>query len=75
MAVDRKSANLKMLTKAHGTQDKTKEVLIRILRQTNEAEEIGSQSLVELKRQGHQIVCTVVTVTVTVTVSVSLSVV
>jgi hypothetical protein len=56
MAVDRKDANLNMLAEAHDTQDKTKEAIWRIQKQTNEAEEIGNQTLEELRRQGQQMV-------------------
>ena len=55
-AFDRKEANLKKLNKADQIQDKTKDAITRIQRQTAEAEELGAQTLDELRRQGQQMV-------------------
>jgi hypothetical protein len=57
MAVDRKEANLKKLKEADKVQEKTKEAIWRIQRQAAEAEELGTQTLDELRRQGQQMVC------------------
>mmetsp|Transcript_611 Transcript_611/g.1198 ORF Transcript_611/g.1198 Transcript_611/m.1198 type:complete len:353 (+) Transcript_611:114-1172(+) len=54
MAVDRRDANLKKLNEADELQDKTKEAVWRIQRQAAEAEELGVQTLEELRRQGTQ---------------------
>ena len=54
MAVDRRDANLKKLKEADKIQDKTKEAIWRIQRQAAEAEELGTQTLDELRRQGQQ---------------------
>lgn len=54
--VDRKEANLKKLKEADKIQDKTKEAIWRIQRQAAEAEELGTQTLDELRRQGNQMV-------------------
>jgi hypothetical protein len=56
MAVDRKEANLKMLQDTHDVQDKTKEAVWRMNRQAAEAEQLGTHTLEELRRQGAQIV-------------------
>lgn len=56
--VDRKDANLKKLNEAAQLQDKTKEAIWRIQRQAAEAEELGTQTLDELRRQGQQMVIT-----------------
>lgn len=56
MAVDRKDANMKKLKEADKIQDKTKEAIWRIQRQAAEAEELGTQTLDELRRQGQQMV-------------------
>eukprot|EP01038_Epipyxis_sp_PR26KG_P005192 gene5192-7226_t len=53
--VDRKDANLKMLSEANEVQQKTKEALVRIQQQASEAEDLGTQTLEELRRQGQQI--------------------
>ena len=54
--VDRRDANLKKLQEANQIQDKTKEAIWRIQRQAAEAEELGAQTLDELRRQGQQMV-------------------
>jgi hypothetical protein len=56
MAVDRRDANMKKLKEADKIQDKTKEAIWRIQRQAAEAEELGAQTLDELRRQGQQMV-------------------
>jgi hypothetical protein len=56
MAVDRKAANLQKLSEANEIQDKTKEAIWRIQKQTAEAEELGTQTLEELRKQGQQMV-------------------
>lgn len=56
MSVDRSVANQKKLQEADKIQDKTKEAIWRIQRQTAEAEELGTQTLDELRRQGQQMV-------------------
>ena len=56
MAVDRRDANLKKLKEADKIQDKTKDAIWRIQRQAAEAEELGTQTLDELRRQGQQMV-------------------
>ena len=56
MAVDRRDANMKMLNEAADTQNKTKEAIWRIQRQAAEAEDLGSKTLEELRRQGQQMV-------------------
>jgi hypothetical protein len=56
MAVDRKEANLKMLAETSEVQDKTKEAIWRMNRQAAEAEELGTHTLEELRRQGNQMV-------------------
>ena len=55
-AVDRKEANLKKLQEADKIQDKTQDAIFRIQRQAAEAEELGAQTLDELRRQGQQMV-------------------
>ena len=57
-AFDRRDANLKKLKEADQIQDKTKDAITRIQRQTAEAEELGAQTLDELRRQGQQMVIT-----------------
>ena len=54
MAVDRRDANLDMIRKAEEQQAATKETVFRIDRQLAETEEIGSQTLEELRKQGAQ---------------------
>lgn len=54
MAVDRRDANLDMIRKAEEQQAATKETVFRIDRQLAETEEIGSQTLEELRKQGSQ---------------------
>ena len=54
--VDRRDANLKKLQEANQIQDKTKEAIWRIQKQAAEAEELGAQTLDELRRQGQQMV-------------------
>jgi len=56
--IDRRDANLKKLQEANQLQDKTKEAIWRIQKQTAEAEELGAQTLDELRRQGQQMVVT-----------------
>mmetsp|Transcript_13662 Transcript_13662/g.23990 ORF Transcript_13662/g.23990 Transcript_13662/m.23990 type:complete len:355 (-) Transcript_13662:203-1267(-) len=53
-AFDRRDANLKKLQEADKIQDKTQDAILRIQRQTAEAEELGAQTLDELRRQGQQ---------------------
>lgn len=55
--VDRKEANLKMLNDTADIQNKTKESIFRIQKQTAEAEELGAKTLEELRQQGKQMVC------------------
>lgn len=52
--VDRTEANQKMLQQTNEVQDKTKEAIWRIQRQAAEAEQIGTKTLDELRRQGQQ---------------------
>jgi len=52
--VDRRDANRKKLQEADKIQDKTKEAIWRIQRNAAEAEELGAQTLDELRRQGQQ---------------------
>ena len=52
--VDRRDANLDLINKASETQDATKEGIFRIQRQLAETEEIGGQTLEELRKQGNQ---------------------
>ena len=54
MAVDRRDANLDMIRKAEEQQAATKETVFRIDRQLAETEEIGNQTLEELRKQGSQ---------------------
>ena len=54
MALDRREANLDMIRKAEEQQAATKETVFRIDRQLAETEEIGSQTLEELRKQGAQ---------------------
>lgn len=54
MTVDRKDANMKMLKDTNEVQDKTKEAIWRIQRQAAEAEQIGTKTVEELRRQGQQ---------------------
>jgi hypothetical protein len=54
--IDRRDANLKKLQEANQIQDKTKEAIWRIQKQAAEAEELGAQTLDELRRQGQQMV-------------------
>ncbi len=54
--VDRSEANQKMLQQTNEVQDKTKEAIWRIQRQAAEAEQIGTKTLDELRRQGQQMV-------------------
>lgn len=56
MAVDRREANLEKLNETAQVQNQTKEAIWRIQRQAAEAEEIGNQTLDELRRQGQQMV-------------------
>ena len=56
-AIDRKEANVKKLKEANAIQDRTEAAISRIQRQTAEAEELGTQTLDELRRQGKQMVC------------------
>ena len=55
-AFDRKEANEKKLKEVDKIQDKTQDAILRIQRQTAEAEELGAQTLDELRRQGEQMV-------------------
>lgn len=55
-AIDRKGANVKKLQEADKIQDRTEAAISRIQRQTAEAEELGVQTLDELRRQGKQMV-------------------
>lgn len=54
--VDRRDANLKKLSEANQIQGKTKDAIWRIQRQAAEAEELGTQTIDELRRQGQQMV-------------------
>lgn len=54
MAVDRRDANLKTLQETADVQDQTKEAIWRIQRQAQETEQLGHQTLDELRRQGQQ---------------------
>lgn len=47
---------MKKLKEADKIQDKTQEAIWRIQRQAAEAEELGTQTLDELRRQGQQMV-------------------
>ena len=51
---DRRDANLAMIQEAEGQQAATKETVFRIDRQLAETEEIGNQTLEELRKQGSQ---------------------
>lgn len=53
---DRREANLQKLKEADAIQCKTQVAIKRIQKQTAEAEEIGTQTLDELRRQGQQMV-------------------
>ena len=55
-AFDRKEANVKKLKEANAIQDRTEAAISRIQRQTAEVEELGAQTLDELRRQGQQMV-------------------
>ena len=55
-AFDRKETNEKKLKEVDKIQDKTQDAILRIQRQTAEAEELGAQTLDELRRQGEQMV-------------------
>ena len=55
-AFDRRDANMKKLKEADQIQDKTLEALTRAQRQAAEAEELGAQTIDELRRQGQQMV-------------------
>ena len=52
--VDRRDANLAMIQQAEEQQAATKETVFRIDRQLAETEEIGNQTLEELRKQGSQ---------------------
>eukprot|EP00605_Chrysophyceae_sp_TOSAG23-4_P002251 GSChrysophyteH1.ASY1.ANO1.2495.1 assembled CDS len=52
--VDRREANLDMIAQAEEQQNATKETVFRIDRQLAETEEIGNQTLEELRKQGSQ---------------------
>jgi hypothetical protein len=52
--VDRRDANLDMIRAAEEQQNATKETVFRIDRQLAETEEIGGQTLEELRKQGSQ---------------------
>lgn len=54
MAVDRRDANMALIRKAEEQQHATKETVFRIDRQLAETEEIGGQTLEELRKQGMQ---------------------
>lgn len=54
MALDRKEANLKMLNEASDLQSKTKESVFRIQKQVAETEDLGTQTIEQLRRQGQQ---------------------
>lgn len=60
MAVDRRDANLKMLNDASDVQNKTKDAIWRIQKQAAEAEDIGAKTLEELRRQGQQMVSSLI---------------
>jgi hypothetical protein len=55
-SMDRRDANLKKLKEADDIQDKTQDAIWRIQRQAVEAEDLGGQTLDELRRQGQQMV-------------------
>jgi len=52
--MDRREANMKMISEADDLQAKTKESIARIKQQAAETEGLGSQTLEELRRQGTQ---------------------
>ena len=52
--VDRRDANMAMIQQAEEQQSATKETVFRIDRQLAETEEIGNQTLEELRKQGSQ---------------------
>jgi phage-related minor tail protein len=56
MAIDRNEANRQMLTQAGDVQNKTKDAVTRIQRQTAETEALASKTLEELRKQGTQMV-------------------
>ena len=56
MAVVRSQANMQMLSEADAIQDKTKESIWRMQKQAAEAEEVGTLTLAELRKQGEQMV-------------------
>lgn len=56
MAVNRKQANMQMLSEADAIQDKTQETIFRIQRQAAETEEVAAMTLDELRKQGSQMV-------------------
>lgn len=56
MSVDRREANLSTLKDATDIQDKTKQSIFRIQRNAAETEEIGNQTLQQLREQGAQMV-------------------
>ncbi len=51
-----KDSNLKKLREADEIQDKTKESVFRMQKSAAEAEQLGIQTLEELRRQNQQIV-------------------
>lgn len=51
---EKRAANQKMLEETNEIQDKTKETIYRIQRQAAEAEELGTETIEELRRQGTQ---------------------
>ena len=53
---EKRAANQKMLEETNEIQDKTKETIYRIQRQAAEAEELGTETIEELRRQGTQMV-------------------
>jgi hypothetical protein len=54
MSFDRRAANLSTLKDASDIQDKTKQTIFRIQRNAAETEEIGAQTLEQLRQQGAQ---------------------
>jgi hypothetical protein len=55
MAMNRKEANQRVLAETREVQSQTKDAIDRIKMQTAETEEIGNQTLEQLRAQGHQI--------------------
>ena len=55
-AASRRAANKTVLEETTQVQDQTKEAIWRIQRQAAQAEELGQETIQEMRRQGNQMV-------------------